>query len=35
MPRTCGLLNSLSGWFGMRGSTVIIDTPATLTAILD
>ncbi|MHB8272209.1 hypothetical protein [Bradyrhizobium sp.] len=22
-------------WFGVRGSTVIIDTPATLTAILD
>jgi mannose-binding lectin len=23
-----------AGWFGVRGSTVIIDTPATLTAIL-
>jgi mannose-binding lectin len=24
-----------AGWFGVRGSTVIIDSPATLTAILD
>jgi hypothetical protein len=24
-----------AGWFGVRSSTVIIDTPATLTAILD
>ena len=24
-----------AGWYGVRGSTVIIDTPATLTAILD
>jgi hypothetical protein len=24
-----------AGWYGVRGSTVIIDSPATLTAILD